>query len=201
MSIGKAIHYDEIFSRLQQGATLLDMGCCFGQDIRKLVYEGVPAEQLTGTELEPVFVDLGYELFRDKDTLSAKFVVGDIFANGAYGLEDGTFDFIHTGSFFHQFTWVEQLESLEKCLRLLKPSAGSMLVGRQIATDTPGTIKHVALRRGEAFHHDIESWKELVREVAKQMGLKVDVEADLMDLKRDRVDRKWKMMRFCIALQ
>lgn len=195
------MQYDAILSRLKAGATLLDMGCCLGQDIRKLVYDGAPAENLTGTELEPVFIDLGYELFKDRDRLQAQFITGDIFADGAYGLADGTFDFIHTGSFFHQFNWSEQVEALTKCLRLLKPKPGSMLLGRQIATEEPGSIKHAQLRSGEAYNHNIDTWKTLVAETTEQMGLRANVEAELTDVKRNRADRKWKMMRFCIELE
>lgn len=186
---------------MKNGATLLDMGCCFGQDIRKLVHDGAPAESLTGTELEPVFIDLGYELFRDRDVLGAKFITGDIFAEGTYGLRDGTFDFVHTASFFHLFSRQEQIEALTKCIRLLKPRAGSMLFGRQIAADEPGTIQRAQLRSNEAYHHDVESWRKLVREVTEKLGLQALVEAELTEDKRNRDDRKWKMMRFSIELQ
>ena len=36
--------YDEVVSRLKKDSKLLDLGCCFGQDIRKLIHDGVPAE-------------------------------------------------------------------------------------------------------------------------------------------------------------
>lgn len=199
-SIGKAPHYETILARLKNGATLLDMGCCFGQDIRKLVSDGASGQNLTGTELEPVFVELGYELFQDRETLGARFETGDVFAEGCYGLEYGTFDFVHTGSFFHQFTWQEQVEALRKCLRLLKPKGGSMLIGRQIAAEEPGTIQHAQLRSGEAYNHDVQTWKKLVAEVTGQIGLNVKVEVELDEVKRERVDRKWKMMKFCLEI-
>lgn len=195
-SIGRCMNYDELLQRLQCGATLLDIGCCFGQDIRKLVLDGAPAANLTGAELEQVFLDLGYELFNDKKALASKFVCGDIFAEGAYGLQDGSFDFVHAGSFFHQFSWEEQIESLTKCLRLLKPQPGSMLLGRQIATVEPGVVKHPALRSGEAYHHSIDTWERLVAEIAENVGLEMDVVVDISEVKRDG---NWKMMRFCIS--
>ena len=36
--------YGNVLSRLKGGDKLLDLGCCLGQDIRKLVYDGVPSE-------------------------------------------------------------------------------------------------------------------------------------------------------------
>lgn len=37
--------------RLKDGARYLDVGCCLGQDIRKLVADGVPSAHLYGVEL------------------------------------------------------------------------------------------------------------------------------------------------------
>lgn len=200
-SIGRAYHYDDILKRIKDGATLLDVGCCFGQDLRKLVYEGAPSSNLTGTELDQVFIDLGYELFKDRDSLDTKFIAGDIFSDDAYGLKDGSFDFIHAGSFFHQFTWAEQIEVLTKCFRWLKPQAGSMMVGRHIAVDEPEVIKHPQLKSGEAYHHNIDSWKKIVHEAAEKVGVNVEVEAELLESLRKTSERKWRMMQFCIALQ
>ena len=39
--------YGEVLYRLKKGERLLDLGCCFGQDIRKLVHDGVPSENRT----------------------------------------------------------------------------------------------------------------------------------------------------------
>ena len=190
------MHYDEVLTRLKSGDNLLDIGCCFGQDIRKLVFDGAPATSLTGAELEQVFIDLGYELFNDKTTLPSKFISGDIFAKGAYGLENGSFDFVHAGSFFHQFTWDEQKEAVTKCLHLLKVKPGSMLLGRQIATDEPGVIKHKSLRSGEAYNHSIETFQKLVDEVIEATGIKLNVEIEHSEMRREG---NYKMMGFCLA--
>lgn len=39
--------YDEVLFRLKKDEKLLDLGCCFGQDIRKLVQDGVPSQNRT----------------------------------------------------------------------------------------------------------------------------------------------------------
>lgn len=44
-------------------ANFLDAGCCFGQEIRSLVDEGIPSTQFFGCDLEQPFIDLGYRLF------------------------------------------------------------------------------------------------------------------------------------------
>lgn len=72
--------YEQVLSRTKQGEKLLDLGCCMGQDIRKLVFDGAPAENVSATELEPEFIDLGFELFRDKERLErTTFTTGDFF--------------------------------------------------------------------------------------------------------------------------
>ncbi|CZR57363.1 uncharacterized protein PAC_07252 [Phialocephala subalpina] len=47
--------------------TLLDIGCCFGQDIRMYAFRGAPTQNLYGVDLYPEFLGLGYELFNDTD--------------------------------------------------------------------------------------------------------------------------------------
>ena len=72
--------YPRLLSRLkgEEDCKFLDVGCCLGQDIRKLRFDGVPGERLFGAEINNGFIDLGYQLFRDRDTLGAKIMVADI---------------------------------------------------------------------------------------------------------------------------
>jgi SAM-dependent methyltransferase len=102
-------HYNEILERVKNGHKLLDLGCCFGQELRQLVsisrpkrfpfpgyllhgfgsqsdghfflqaYEGAPQENLYGADLVIDFMKLGYELFLDKEKLKIEFLTADIF--------------------------------------------------------------------------------------------------------------------------
>lgn len=72
--------YLEVLERVRAGETFLDLGCCFGQDIRKLIYDGAPSDNIVGVDTEPGFIDLGDELFGDRETLQARFYTGDVFA-------------------------------------------------------------------------------------------------------------------------
>lgn len=58
---------------------MLDFGCCFGHDIRALVTDGAPAENLCGAEINATFLDLGFELFRDHESLKSSFYTANIF--------------------------------------------------------------------------------------------------------------------------
>ncbi|KAF2167894.1 hypothetical protein M409DRAFT_53844 [Zasmidium cellare ATCC 36951] len=76
---------NEVITRMKTGKeTFLDLGCCFAQDIRSLVFEGAPSDKMTAFDLRREFVDFGYELFRDRESLKAEFVFGD-FLDGQGG--------------------------------------------------------------------------------------------------------------------
>lgn len=70
--------YSHVLERVRSGATFLDAGCCFGQEICYLVQDGVPSSQLYGFDLEMDSIGLGYQLFCDRDKLRATFVAGDV---------------------------------------------------------------------------------------------------------------------------
>ena len=57
---------------------LLHPGCCFGQDLHKLVLDRVPSKSLYGSDLEPAFIELGYKSYMDQATLGSKFLLVDI---------------------------------------------------------------------------------------------------------------------------
>ena len=57
----------------------MDLGCGLGQDLRVLVRDGTPAENLVGLDLMREYIDLGYELFQDRERLSSTFIAQDFF--------------------------------------------------------------------------------------------------------------------------
>ncbi|CAF3007711.1 unnamed protein product [Rotaria sp. Silwood2] len=63
----------------EEGATVIDFGCCLGQDVRQFVYDGVPLDQIRGYDLDPFFIEQGYELYRDGEVMKEK----KIFAAGS----------------------------------------------------------------------------------------------------------------------
>lgn len=58
--------------------TFLELGGFIFQTIRRLAFEGVDSTRLYGTDLHAEFVELGYKQFRDRETLKATLVVGDL---------------------------------------------------------------------------------------------------------------------------
>lgn len=189
---------------MQGGHKLLDLGCSLAQDLRKLVYDGAPAQRLTGLELEQGFLDLGYDLFRDRETFAANLVSGDFFERRIKGLKDRSFDIIHAAAFFHLFSWDDQAELMRHALRLLKPKSGSMIFGMQNAVAEPGVVRHPATRAGEVYRHNAASFEKLVLSVAKRDKLQVDSHAALEEVaaqRRVKLVADAKVLRFCITIR
>jgi SAM-dependent methyltransferase len=156
--------------------TFLDLGCAFAQDLRRLVADGVDSKQCYASDLRLDFLDLGYELFRDKATLQSKFIAADIFDvdGGPLAELDGKIDIINASSFFHLFPIEEQQQAARHCLKLLKARPGSLIIGRQKASRNPGKDSG---RSGGApkFWHSAESWQKFWQEIGEETGVTFDV--------------------------
>lgn len=184
LSIATHSFYPHILSELANPgsqSTLLDLGCCFGQDIRKLVYDGAPSEKLSACDLQYGFIDLGYALFADRDSLRTHFFAADIFdENGSLGDKSGSFDFIYAGSFLHLFSQTDQIEACKRIVKLLKPHAGSTVFGRQM-----GNIKAMAVpnmlsgQGGTMWQHDPQSFQHMWHLVGEETGTKWQVVAEM----------------------
>lgn len=168
------------------------------------MFEGAPAENIIGSELEPKFVELGYELFCDKERLGVEFKTGDFFsAEGGVGLDlvEESFDMVHAASFFHLFSWTEQVEAVSKALRLLKPKSGSVLFGRQTGVEVAGSVKYPQTRSGEMWRHDLESWGKLMEEVRVKTGLEFEAKCEWLDkVDKKEVEKAWTRMAFVVTL-
>ncbi|KUJ13956.1 uncharacterized protein LY89DRAFT_709008 [Mollisia scopiformis] len=144
LAIGDSPNYPQILQRLKTGnENFLDLGCCFGQEIRRLVADGAPSEKLYGSDLRPEFFELGYEFFGDRDKLQSKFIAADIFDpdSGLKELE-GKIDILYAGSFLHLFGYEKQLEVCIRIAGLLREKEGSLLVGRQVGHVNAGERTH-----------------------------------------------------------
>lgn len=170
-----------MLDRIKGGARYLDIGCCVGQDIRQLVADGAPSANLYGAELESRFIDLGYEFFRDRDTLKTHFMQADILKLDEPGSPlaplVGTFEFIHLGMVLHIFGWEKQRMVLENCVRLLKPDAGVLILGRAVG-DLEGTTGGDKWG-GQAFRHSDATFRKMWKEIEERTGTKFDCRASM----------------------
>ncbi|KAK0612113.1 methyltransferase domain-containing protein [Immersiella caudata] len=169
--------YPRLMDRLKGGAKMLDIACCMGHDIRKLVFDGIPGESLVGVELQQGFIDLGFELFRDQDFLKAKFLLGDVMKDGAPWDElYGKFDIVHFGMFLHMWTYEEQIAVLERGIKCLKPEVGTTIIGNAVAV-VDGAVEDWIGKKVPA--HNVETFKLFITDVEKRTGTKWELDAEL----------------------
>lgn len=161
--------YPQILKRLKGGASFLDLGCCLAQEVRKLVYDGAPSENLWGAELKGDFFELGYELFKDRDSLKAHFLEADIFdEQGPLQQLEGKMDVVQIGLFLHLFDLKGQIKACERIVALMKPEKGGLIVGQQLASLVAGPLGSES--GSEMFKHTMESFEKLWKEVGRRTG-------------------------------
>ncbi|KZO93616.1 hypothetical protein CALVIDRAFT_539784 [Calocera viscosa TUFC12733] len=179
------------------GALMLDIGCCFGADVRMAVLDGFPPTQIVASDLHAEFWDLGHELFRDdKETMPVTFLAGDVFdpsflsalpvgsSASTTPLSEltsltplhGRLSSIHASLFFHLFTRVQQEQLAAHLASLLLQEKGSVLFGHQIAAEEEGLGQHVG-----KWSHNVQSWTALWETALAGVGWKggVGVQAKL----------------------
>jgi len=180
LAISLSPDYPAILHRLKSGnENFLDLGCCFGQELRKLAADGAPTDRLYGADLRPEFFDLGYKLFRDQGTLKSKFLAADIFDPASPLAElDGKIDIIYAGSFLHLFGYDQQVAVCKRMVKLLRDREGSVVLGRQGGNLVSG--EHAHRRGGTVFRHNAESFRKMWEEVGEATGTKWRVELEMM---------------------
>ena len=165
-------HYGEVLDRLTtQSQTLLDAGCCLGQDLRKLAFDGAPSSSLYGMDVESSFFDLGFDLFLDKEKLAgATFVSGNLLHDGAlFPQLEGAIDIIHASSLLHLFTWEEQINVATRLVGFTKAKAGSMIIGRQVGAENAGEYRGLN-EESTSYRHNVESFEKFWADVGEKTG-------------------------------
>ena len=132
-----------------------------------------------GSDLRGEYFDLGYELFRDRESFRATFLAADVFSDASPLTElAGKMDMVYAGSFFHLFEHAQQVAVAKRCVQLLAPRAGSLLVGRQVGNEQAG--EYVVKGRGREysrFRHNADSWRALWEQVGAETGTRWEVDA------------------------
>ena len=184
--------YPRILERLKSAPSspsdpvpsLLDIGCCLGQDLRKLVFDGVPGDRLVGIELEQPFIDLGFDLFRDKEKFQGAMIAANILDPSMEALFEtmkGRFEVVHAASFFHLADWEKQVAAAVKIVAMMRENPGVMVVGRQIGNVKPG--EYPARSGRPRYLHDAESWRRMWDEVGEKTNTKWETQV-IVNLER-----------------
>ncbi|EED81244.1 predicted protein [Postia placenta Mad-698-R] len=194
----------------REGAIFLDVGCCFGNEIRKAVSDGFPGENTIGTDLHGDFFELGNKLF--KSDFPGHFIPGDALDSNFlktvppfYSAPEtprpdlrslktltpllGHVSAINASSFFHLFDEPQQLEVGRALAGLLSPEPGSLIFGEHAGRPVKG-YRTDGLPRDDGsyeFCHSPETWKEMWDGGVFEKGT-VKADALLVEVKRpDRV--------------
>ncbi|KAF1964713.1 hypothetical protein BU23DRAFT_594015 [Bimuria novae-zelandiae CBS 107.79] len=186
LSLKHTTVYPEVPQHLAEGQRLFDMACCFEQEIRQLVADGAPSENIYGCDLREEYVKLGYQLFQDRNRLQSHFLAADIFDKSS-SLADlrGTFDMVYAGSFFHLFNYDDQIEVSTTVARLFRPVKGSFIVGRQVGTVNAAAHDHRTNPTGKMYRHNPRSLKEMWEKIGHDLGVSFTVDATLQQLPSD----------------
>ena len=185
----------------------LDLGCCLGQDMRKLLFDGVDPGRVYGADLRPEFIETGYELFRDEynfprtEHFIAPADVFDFSSESELSRKcDGKVRILHTTAVFHLFNWEEQVKMAQRCLQLMTSKLGRVLIcGAQVGNIEAG--EHGRHRGGGSrYRHNAESWKRLWEEVVQMEPSRgkvksIEVKSDLEERNMDRFKEDLKKLQ------
>lgn len=168
--------YSSVLAKLMadKDSMLLELGSCFAQDLRKLMFDGVAPSQIYGSDLNADFVPVSYKLFKDSEKWPESQYIAP--ADGLKFTPEnplykfaGRCDVVHASAIFHLFDYETQLCLARTVALLLKPKKGSFLIGVQGGNVESGSRKFCETSRTEHFLHNAESWAEMWGEVAKRL--------------------------------
>lgn len=75
---------------------LLDYGCGTGDNIRQLIRDGFPRERITAFDINRASIDLGFDLYRDREEMQDLFSISGMFPFGP-----AEFDMVYSASVVH----------------------------------------------------------------------------------------------------
>lgn len=179
LSLSRQASYPRILSLLKSGnERLLDVGCCFAQDLRKLAHDGAPSEALFGLEIQKEFISLGYEFFNDRDTFKGTFINADLLDRENEEVKEvqGTFGIVQLGMVLHIWDLEGQTRACERVVELLKPEKGVLVVGQSVGNVVG---KESPARGRMIYKHDVKSFTRMWEEVGRRTGTEWVVRAKL----------------------
>ncbi|KZV67600.1 hypothetical protein PENSPDRAFT_635454 [Peniophora sp. CONT] len=165
-------------------AILLDIGCCMGTDVRKAAYDGYPASQIVGCELQSEFIRLGKKLYADEENTPIRFIQGDVLTlklpssvqsvvpsstpvREVAALDDllGRVAVLYTGALFHLFDESTQHALALRLALLARQDKPTLIFGRHQGQAQAGPIKDNFAQALDRYAHSSETWVALWKQV------------------------------------
>jgi len=188
LKLARLSAYPELLKlgKTRNGAIFVDLGCCLGNDLRKLILDGYPQEVCIGVDLRKELWAFGHMMFRSTpESFPVPFIQGDVFDPAfldsfeplstrtsappssfpdLYTLASlnplrGYISAFFTGAFFHLFTEKDQFKLACKLARMLSPEPGSMLIGVQGGSERRGLWRPSP--DYSMYCHNPDSWREM----------------------------------------
>ena len=156
--------YAGIVERIRGGDLMLDLGCAFGHTARNLVYDGAPYENIISGDLRQEFWDLGFKLFRDKESFHGQFRQGDIFDEKYLEDFNGKIDIIHISAVFHLFDIPIQKTLARRLCQMVSSKPGTTIFGRNAGGSVPELLTHSSRPGAGIYIHSEASFRELIEE-------------------------------------
>ncbi|KZW01776.1 hypothetical protein EXIGLDRAFT_602645 [Exidia glandulosa HHB12029] len=185
LQIARHPEYDYVLSiaKTDKDATFLDLACCVGTDVRKLVADGWPGHHAFATDLHTDYWDFGHKLFRDKDRCQVRFLGGDFFADDVLRIDEplntwtlynllfwpqtrlanlndlkGQLRALFSCSFFHLFDLPTQQTLADRVALMLSKKPGSIAFGSHLSC---GPGREPGELYGLPWLHNPQSWERL----------------------------------------
>ena len=184
-------YYQDIITRLKTGDSILDIGCCFGQDLRYMAADGAPTQNMFASDIIPVFWDIGYDLYRDAVSMKARFLEADILDLASLHQQLETkMDILLVNQVFHLFSWDTQVRAGKNMVALSRP--GTWIVGFHIGSTTPGARRVRTVTGGVAgaaggttkYYHCPDTWQAMWQYIGKETNTKWVVESSLHEFSK-----------------
>ncbi|KAI0165843.1 hypothetical protein GGR57DRAFT_448977, partial [Xylariaceae sp. FL1272] len=161
--------YPEVLDRVKNGRTLMDIGPFLGHDLRRLVYDGAPSDNLYGVDIVN-FYDLGYEFFRDREHFKGKFIEANFLSTSSdelTALKERKVSVIVISQVLHQWGWDDQVKATEALVAFTEPS--SMIVGNMVGNEKAQEVSLPSIPT-PAWRHDKDSFARLFQAVGSATG-------------------------------
>ena len=171
----------------------MDVGCFVGHDLRRLVYDGAPSENLYGVDIISHW-DVGYEMFRDRVKFGAHFIEADFLSDDNQQLTalKGKVDILSELQVVHQWDWDGQATAFKRLATFLK-GPGAMIVGNQIGNPEAQSVALQPLQVS-MWRHNSESFSKMWDQIGRETGTKWETQTWMRtfeDMEWDPADGAW----------
>ena len=124
--------------------------------------------------------DVGYDLFRDRDRFSARFLEADVlFPNAQLMALREKIDILYITHVLHQWDWENQVKCLVQLVGL-SSGPGAIVAGFQIGSAGERKILASGLAKSDVYWHNPTSFAEIWDRVSRETGTRWKSNASLM---------------------